>query len=943
MQTKFLLLLSALLLAPVFLFAQKYSLRGALSDTAKAPVVSATAMLLSTKDSALLAFTRSDANGVFEFKNLEKGAYLLRCTFFGLQNLQQTVALEGPDPVLDLGQLIMQEKNSLLDEVQVLGERDPVRFRGDTVEYNAGSFRVKDNAMVEDLLKKLPGVEVDKDGTVKAQGEEVKNITVEGKKFFGNDPKIATQNLPADAVDKVQVFDKKSDQATFSGVDDGQREKTINLQLKEDKKKGWFGNLSGGGGADLPDPFALAAARYEGRASLNSFKPKQQISLLGMANNVNQAGFSIDDYMAFSGAMRSMMGGGGGRVSLQFDLDNMDVPIDFGQNEGFLDTWAGGLNFNQEYGKRKSDFNASYFYSRSDRDYARSTNRQTFLPDGSFTTADESTQESSTDNHRVNVTIDQKIDSFNSVQLTSGFVYTQKSTESAALSKTLNENGLTQNDGDRRYASDAEGTNWTGNLLLRHKFRQKKGRNVSLNLNFGMNANDLAGNSRSRNRFFDDGGGVLRDTTIAQQQDFVNDVQNWGAKATFTEPLGKKRYLEFNYGYYNTDNQADKDVYDLNGDERTYNALLSNAYENTFAYHRGGAGFRINRKVWNLSLGLDAQAARLEGVVTEGLGAPVQRDFQHLLPRFNFHRQFEQNQNLDINYLASVNAPTVQQLQPVPDVSDPLNITEGNPDLKPEYAHNLNLHFHFFNPDNFRSFFSGLFATYTQDRIVMAQTIDSQLVRRYTPVNVASNVQLNGNFAYGLPVKKWDSRFNLSLEGRLNYGPNFINGVENLSTVTGFGPAFSWQFDPSEKISFSSEARLNWNNTHYSIDERFDQQYLIQEYSGDLNLELPKGFGFNTTFNLTVNNGLSTGFDQAVPIWNATVSKTLLKNKALELSVVVRDLLNRNVGIQRTANLNYIEDQRTASLGRHALLRLTYSLNTMGSGPGPRMRMMIRR
>lgn len=897
-------------------------------------------MLLSPKDSSLLSFTRSNETGVFDFKNLAAGDYLLRCTYFGYKNLQKIVKLDGPGAVVDLGKMNMEVRSNLLNEVEIKGEANPVTFRNDTIEFNAGSFKVKDNAVVEDLLKKLPGVEVASDGTITAQGKEVQNVTVEGKKFFGSDPKIATKNLPADAVSKVQVFDKKSEQATFSGIDDGQREKTINLDLKDDKKKGWFGKIIAGGGAS-----SGGDARYEGSTTLNSFKPKRQISILGMGNNTNQAGFSIDDYMAFSGAMRSMMGGGG-RVTLQFDPSNMDVPLDFGDNQGYIDTWAGGLNFNQEYGK-KNDFNGSYFYSLSDKNYDQNTIRTSSLADRQFTTNDHAIQENITDNHRINLSLDQRIDSFNSVQIASTFLYTQNEQNTRSTTQTFGPTGNLQNDGSRDYAYDAAASKWTGNALWRHKFANKKGRNMTLNANFGLNDNQSTSNSIAPNRLYDDGGLPIVNDTIAQYQDYENNIANWGAKATYTEPLGQKRYLEFNYGYYQTANTANKDVYDVNNGEKTYNTLFSNAFKSTFDYHRGGAGYRINRKNWNLGAGVDVQSAVLEGIVTEGQGLPVRQTFEHLLPRMNLHYEFGQNRNIDLNYSTAVTAPTVEQLQPVPDVSDPLNISEGNPDLRPEYGHTANLNFGSFNPETFTSLFGGIFTTYTQDRIVMAQVVDPQtFVRHYRPVNTASALDLNATVAYGMRVKKWDSHFRLHVNGSLINGQNLINARENKTTTTAVGPSLTWDFDPAEWFSFSTEARYNWNNSHYSIDKNFDQSYLSQQYSSSLNLQLPKNFALNTSFDLTVNNGLSVGYDKPIPIWNATVSKFLMKGKKLEIALTVRDILNRNVGISRTANLNYVEDRRVASLGRYGLLRLTYSLNSLGGpgGPGgPRMKMMIKR
>lgn len=941
MKTKPCIVLFTLFLLPFCAFAQKFVLQGALIDSTGGPLEAATVMLLHPVDSALLAFSRTQTGGVFEFKSQPAGKYLLRATYFGYRNLNKSVDLGGANPVVDLGILQMESKNTLLREVEITGEANPVTLKKDTIEFNAGSFKVKQNGVVEDLLKKLPGVEVERDGTVKAQGEEVKNVLVDGKKFFGTDPKVATKNLPADAVNKVQVYDKKSEQAVFSGIDDGQREKTINLQLKDDKKKGWFGRLFGGGGSDLKD--AANAGRYESGLSLNRFKPKQQLSFLGQANNVNDAGFSMEDYMQFSGAMRQMMSGRGGAVRFEFNTDNMNVPINFGDNEGFLRTAAGGVNFNQEYGNtRKGELNGSYFYNQPNKQYARAITQQSFLPTGTFTTLENSTEENQSDSHRFNLTLDQKIDSFNSVQLNSAFLYNETSARSTSNSESFRPGGLQQNAGDRTFQSDLTGANWNGNLLWRHKF-PKKGRTFSTNFSAGLNRSESEANSFSENRFFDDGGHINRLDTIAQDQEYRNDALSLGARTSFTEPLGNRRYLELSYQYNLSDNNADKKVYDRSGGERNFDPLLSNAYDNRFDFHRAGAGLRFNRKAWNGSVGLDAQSATLDGEVRSGQGAPVRQTFRHLLPRMDFNYEFAQSSNLRLNYGTNITAPTVQQLQPVPDVSDPLNIQDGNPGLRPEYAHNLNLHYSNFNPETMKSFFSGLFFTYTSDRIVNAQTVDSLFVRHYRPVNTRSDYRLFGNFAFGFRLKKLKSRLNLRTEGATNRGQNFINNRENFTQSVALTQALNLEYNPADWITASLGAELTWNQTSYSIDRAFNQEFVTQNYSGELNLEMPKGFTFNTSFNTIVNSGRADGFNQSIPIWNASIAKSFLKGKRGEVSLSVRDLLNRNVGIHRSANLNYIQDERVSSLGRYAMLRLTYSLNKIGGpggGPGMRIRML---
>ncbi|TNE66016.1 MAG: TonB-dependent receptor [Bacteroidetes bacterium] len=942
MKTKPLLFFALFLLLPFLLLSQQYNLRGTLQDTTQAPLEAATVMLLHPQDSSLLFFSRSQADGIFEFKNLRGGEYLLRASYFGFQNLQQRISVDGNNSVVDLGILQMTVKDNLLREVEITGEANPVTIKNDTIEFNAGSFKVKENAVVEDLLKKLPGVEVERDGTVRAQGEKVQNVLVDGKKFFGNDPKVATKNLPADAVDKVKVFDKKSEQAVFSGIDDGQREKTIDLKLKEDKKDGWFGTLSGGAGSDLRE--APNDLRFESRLSLNKFKPKQQLSFLGMGNNINQSGFSLDDYMAFSGAMRQMMGGGG-TMRIQINSDDNSIPLNFGgNNSGFLQTWAGGLNFNQEYGKKRTgDLNSSYFFSRSDQDYNRNKNRESFLPAGNFLSEEQTTENSQADNHRLNLTVDQKLDSLNSLQFTSALAYSDTRSYSGTSSQTRAADDAIQNDGVRDYQSDANGINWTGNMLFRHKFG-KKGRTFSTNLSAGLNNSQSASTSFATNRFYGDNNLPFRTDTIAQDQDFTNDVLNLGARATYTEPLGKRRYLELTYDYSRAESRADKDVYSMNAGERNFNPLLSNAYTNRFDYHRAGAGFRLNKRSWNGSIGFDAQSAVLDGEVTSGQGQPVRQTFRHLLPRLDFNYDLTMSKHFRFGYNTNITPPSVEQLQPVPDISDPLNIMEGNPDLKPEYTHSLNASYVQFNPMTMRSFFTMLFFTYTQDRIVNAQSVDSLFVRRYRPVNVASDYRLFGNIAYGLPWKKLKSRFNARTDGSVNRGLNLINDTENFTTNLRIGQSLTWDFNPTDKINLNVEAQLSWNQSRYSIDKAFNQEYLRQSYRSELNIEFLEHWAFNTTLDVVKNSGLSTGFDQAVPIWNASISRFFLRSKRGELTLSVRDLLNRNVGINRTANLNYVEDVRTASLGRFATLRFTYALNKMGGGQhgGPGVRMMIR-
>ncbi|MEO6039037.1 MAG: TonB-dependent receptor, partial [Saprospiraceae bacterium] len=380
------------------------TLEGGVADSSGIALPTATVMLLQARDSVLAAFGTTDPDGRFSLQNVAPGDYLLQINYLGYQNHSQQLVVPENKNRVNAGRILLQPASLVLPGVEIKAEQAPLVMRKDTLEYNAGVFKTQPGAVVEDLLKKLPGIQVQSDGTIKAQGETVQNVLVDGKEFFGQDPKVATKNLPADAVDKVQVYDKKSEQAEFTGIDDGREQKTINLQLKADKKQGYFGNASAGYGTQN---------RFEGKFNLNRFGGKTQFSALGMGNNTNQQGFSFDDYLNFMGGLSNLMsgsGGAGGRVRITVDPEAAGIPMGFGLENGFTDTWAGGLNINTEL-NAKTKLNASYFYSRLQNDMERSTSRTNLLGDQQFGSREEEDRLSRTAGHRLNLTLRHKPDS----------------------------------------------------------------------------------------------------------------------------------------------------------------------------------------------------------------------------------------------------------------------------------------------------------------------------------------------------------------------------------------------------------------------------------------------------------------------------------------------------------------------------------------------------
>jgi hypothetical protein len=907
-----------LLLFSLPVFAQKITIKGMVTDSAAAPLQYATVLLLSPKDSSLINFGRTNDKGIFELKNLSPANYLFKITYLGHQPYYKLIV---PDEAtgIDLGAIKLQAISKELAEITVKGEKAPVSIKGDTVEFNAGSFRVKPNGVVEDLLKKLPGVEVEKDGTVKANGETVRRITVDGKEFFGRDPKMATKNLPADAIDKVQVYDKRSDQADFTGIDDGQRQKNINLKLKDDRKKGAFGNITAGAGLD---------ERYSGRLNINRFNKDKQLSVLAMGNNVNQQGFSIDDYMNFTGELTRMMSGRGGQVRFQFSGENDGgLPLNFGNRQnGFVRNWAGGINFNNPINK-KTEINGSYMFNNINQIIDKNVNRQNFLPNGdSYTSLQKTSQNTLNDNHRLNFTLDQKIDSMNSFKWSSYINYNRTNANTLSESQSLNNSNVLENEGNRNYGGSSEGLSVNSDLLFRHKFN-KKGRTLSINLSFQVNNSDSDGDLTALNKYYTDGN-LIRTESINQQSIRKSDRMNYGLNAAYTEPLGKRKYLEVNYALQKNDYVSDALVNDIKDGVPVYNSQLSNKFESNFIYNRLGANFRLVQKKYNFSTGVSFQHANLRGKMLL-LDSDISRTFQNVLPNMHFNYDFQQSQHLRFDYETNFQEPNINQLAPITDNRDPLNIYVGNPNLKPEYSHRFGLNYNSFNQLSFSNFFASALLIYTTNKINNAQQISPTFVQTSQPINVKDDYIVNGNLNYGFRIRPIKVRVDVGERVMMNRGINFVNDQENrtkgLQAMTSL--KLSYQ---KENFDASIEGRVGYNQTHYSVNKQMNQEYFNNVFSTDLNWTITKNLVFASDFDYNIYSGLTGGYNQKIPLWAMSVSTFFLKNRRGELKLSVNDLLNRNTGISRTAQLNFVQDERITSLGRYFLLSFTYSLKGIG-------------
>lgn len=901
-------------------------LTGVVSDSTGGVLSSATVMLLKKTDSTLVEFALSENDGRFKFEKISLGDFLLNITYLGYSSYYTPVSFSASSPSVDLGKVSLASQSTLLNEITVEGERNPMTIKKDTVEYNSAAFQVQPNANVEELLKKLPGVQVDRSGNVQAQGETVNRILVDGKEFFGRDPKMATKNLPASAIDKIQVFDKKSDQAEFTGVDDGQREKTINLTLKEDSRKGSFGNLNGGVGSE---------GRFQGKASLNKFGSKEKISFIGMANNINNQGFSFEEYVGFTGGMSR----GGG---IQIDGDS---PINNGNNTGFTNTYSGGLNYTNTFSD-KTELNGSYFYSLLDKQTDRTLFRENFLADRTFFNTEDSKQNSQNQSHRLNVVLDHKLDSFQSFKLTSRITFRGSNTLYEGETETLNADYSPSNSNIRTNTSEGSASQLTNDLLYRRKL-SKPGRSYSANFSFNLNNDGNFGENLSENIFFRAGKSKI--DTIKQRFTQDNERISYGVRLSYTEPLFKKQYLEMNYDYRHNDNNQFREVYDLafglNPFEK-FNSQLSNQYTTDYNYHRGGGNYRFSGEKFNLTAGASVQYSLLTGelILTE---QNIEKKYTNILPAVRMRWEVGKGKNLSADYSTNVREPSLTQLQPLVDNSNPLNIYVGNPDLRPEYSHNMGVRFFSFNQFSMTNLFIFSNIGYTQNKIRNTQVIDDQYITTTRPENVANDLNISTRANFGTRIKPLKLRINSNAGIVMNQGLTYINGALSTTNSTNISGGIS--IENQKKELFDWQIGMDWrnSNTAYSIATQNARSFSVKTYTANINVPLfKKAINLSTNLDYEIYSGLSAGFNQAIPIWNSGLSVFVLKDKRGELKLAAIDMLNKNTGISRNAYFNYTSDEQIRSLGRYFMLSFTYTLkgmggNQMGMPPGG-MRMFMR-
>ena len=906
--------------------AQNITIEGTVMDsTIKKPLNYATISLANAKDSSLISFTRANDAGFFQIKNVPSGKFLISISYVGYQHAWIAVKA-GTTAVLSLGNIYLQN-TATMSSVTVTARRPPVVINGDSIEFNSENFKTQPNAVVEDMLKKMPGIEVDKSGAITVNGKSVSKVYVNGKEFFTGDPKMATRNLAADAVDKIQIYDKKSDQAMFTGIDDGNEETAINIKTKKDRKQSTFGKVGSGFGTP---------GRFDGQGNVNRINNDEQYSVIATANNVNKQNFSTGDIANFSGA-----GGGRGGGGITINFSGGDGGTD-ANSRGIAETYSLGGNYSNILNDKKMDFNANANGSDVSRYNTSNSFTQNLIPGNNFNRTSNSVSDSRNQQQRFNATIDNKVSETFSFKYTPSVSVQHNTSNSESTTSTFLPDGTPTNGTATRASSVSDATNISNTLLLRKKFA-KKGRTISSTITQGYNES-LANGSQFTDQLFYNFGILTKDSILDQQNKRKGLTQTYSTNIVYTEPISKKSLLEFN-AYINKNNSStSRKVFDKNSGNNQYDILnnrLTNEFSSEYTYAGGGMNYRLNQKKYNFSTGFSIQNAMLNGI-NNSANTKINQEFKDILPSAMFQYNFSQTKNLNFNYRTSTNQPSLTQLQPVLDQSNINNQTIGNPNLKRTYNHNLNLRFFSTKVLAQRNFFALINAQFADNSIV---NYDSVLPTRQIlskPVNVNGIYRVNATLNYGFGIKKLYSRINFGFNTGYNNNVNYANGILNTTIIKSFWPSITYTFSLDEIMDLNISARHNYNTTDNAINKSLNTNYVTRTYSADLVNYIPGGIVLNQSLNYVINEGRAPGFNTAVPIWNASLSKFFLKNKRAELKLSAFDLLNRNVGVSRNVTQNQIVDQSYNVINQYFLIGFTYSLQKSGlsSGGGPRVMTM---
>ena len=917
-------------LAAIAAKSQDISLKGKVADKGdKSAIVGATVKLVSLRDSSQVKLVVTDKNGNFVFNNLNASGYRLYITFTGYEKVEQRVNLQASN-ITPLSFSLGKVATDLTD-VTIVSKAAPARQKGDTTEFSASQFKVNPDATAEDIIKKLPGVTVGKDGTVTSMGEQVRKVTVDGRDFFGDDATAALKNLPASVIDKIQVFDKLSDQAQLTGFDDGNSVKTVNIVTKSGIKNGQFGRIYAGAGTD---------SRYSAGGNVSFFKGDRRLSVVGNFNNINQQNFASQDLL---GVTSSSGGGGGGRGGnrgggMGGGSDNFSV----GQASGISKTNAVGINFSNVYAK-KLTLTGSYFFNNSHNNNESVINTETFADPKNQFSLQKSNSVTDNTNHRLNLRLEYKIDSANSIFIIPSFSFQKNKSRSFSSLNTYEDVADSVNNSLTNSSSDRNGFNIRNNILYRHSF-PKRGRTLSFGFNTTFTKNDGESITDAKYRYYDANGVFTKDSAQNRLSDNNTNGHTIGGNVAYTEPIGKKGQLQFDYTLSVQKNKADQQTFAYDGLKYSqFDTILSNRFDNTITTNNAGINYRLGQsRDEQLSFGLNFQHSKLASDRIFPTTTAVDQSFANVLPNLMWRKKLSTNVNVRVFYRASTNFPSITQLQDVVNLSNPLYVSSGNPGLKQSYTHFLSGRYSYTNSKTSKSFFANLFLQTASNYISNATYIASQdttiqqniVLKRGSllskPVNLDGYRSLRTFFNYSMPLKFIKTTLNLSTGFTYAKLPGMVNYQKTFTNSYAYNAGVVLASNISEYVDFNLSYNANFTNSKTNTTTSTTSSSVNQVIGAQVNLLNKKGWFVQNDISGNTYSGLSGGLNQSFWLWNAAIGKKFLKNKAGELKLSVFDLLKQNQSIVRTVTENSITDSQTQVLQQYFMLTFTYSLKNFG-------------
>jgi hypothetical protein len=902
--------------------SQDIVLSGTLTDkNDKSIIAGATVKLIQPKVASFSKSVVTDAEGKFKFHDLNPDIYIVKISSVGYESISQKINLQASNKTAI--PFTLTKFVGTLEDVTVTAKAPPVKQKVDTIEFSASQFKVNPEATAEDMIKKLPGITVDKSGNVTAMGESVKKVTVDGRDFLGDDASAALKNLPADVIDKIQVFDKLSDQAQFTGFDDGNSVKSINIVTKTNMRQGSFGKFYAGAGTDN---------RYSAGGNYSKFKNNTRLTLLGMTNNVNQQNFSSQDLLGI-GSSGGRGGGAGGFGGGNF----------VGQQSGISNTNAFGINYSDSLGKRTA-ISASYFFNNTNTNNNQISNTEYYQTSGVNQLDSENTVSSSKNyNHRINVRLDYKLNEKNSISIFPTYSYQKNNSvndligyrvysATNPISNTLNNS-----------SSKMSGYNFNNNLLYRHAFA-KAGRTISLNIGTAVNEKNGDTYRLNNNRYFKTPPFSVTDSSN-QLTDIVTNGYQLSANVAYTEPIGKKAQLLFNYSPSYSKSKSDQELnqYDYTGGKYSlFDTALSNKFTSIVTKQNINANYRVGTKDNMFTVGLTYLHTDLNSDEIFPYITSVSKSFDNILPNLMWNRKFNAKNRIRIFFRSSTNTPSVSQLQNVINNSNPLSQSVGNPDLKQQYGNTLATRYTFTNTGKGKSFFANLFLTQNNNYIGNSTIVagaDTILAKADTlfkgsqlskPVNLDGYWSMRSFFTYALPVSYIKSVVSFNAGYSYSKIPGLVNNILYKANSNTYSGGIGIASNVSQYVDFNVSYNASYNDVK-NTNAILNSNYLSQTTGVQLNLLSKSGWFYNTDLNYQAYSGLSNGYNQSYWLWNGAIGKKFLKNQQGEIKLSAFDILKQNQSITRTVTESYRQDLQSQVLQQYFLLTFTYKLKNKGN------------